>query len=321
MKLLKKILDTFNGLHFPLEYLCLDKNSFPDTLHVYRVSGQLILKDITNEHVFAGYCPLIFAFSITHFSRPEEKISIIFTRKAMEANGPFRSRDALARLELEKIHQDASMGVVYYSGLKGKHRFIPVFNQFFLQLSNYLYHREPGNVYLNRNLYKQVQVAYAFPRIIALITLQEEEAYNLFPTDLHGQVETDRYIISLRTGGKAYEQVSRLKKVLISRVSSGACKSAYALGKNHMRDMDKIENLPFSQTRSVLYNWPIPAQAQSYMELDLLSDFSVGIHTLFLFKINRHQAITTQGDVLAHIHNSYATWRYTHKLPGNYLLR
>ena len=54
MKLLQKILNKLNGLHYPQEYLCLAKESFQQPLHVYIAEGRQIIKDITHFHLFTG---------------------------------------------------------------------------------------------------------------------------------------------------------------------------------------------------------------------------------------------------------------------------
>ena len=63
--------------------------------------------------------------------------------------------------------------------------------------------------FLPDNLYKQVQIAYSIPRNISLITVGQNDRFNLFPTDLHGPVNEDHYIISLRHEGKACQQVMK----------------------------------------------------------------------------------------------------------------
>ena len=62
MQLLQKLLNKFNGLRYKQEYLCLARESFQDPLHVYLISENKVIKDITNHHLFTGYSPLVFAF-------------------------------------------------------------------------------------------------------------------------------------------------------------------------------------------------------------------------------------------------------------------
>src|SRR5206468_7751300 len=98
------------------------------------------------------------------------------------------------------------------------HHFLSSFHQYIIGLNNKLYNKKPGNVFLNDNLYKQVQIAYAIPRIISLITVSDEKFYNLFPTDLRGPVNEQYYVSSLRHEGKACRQVETAGRIVISQV-------------------------------------------------------------------------------------------------------
>ncbi len=320
MKLLKKILNKLNGLHYPQEYLCFASESFSQPLHVYLTGNRQVIKDITNQHLFVGYCPLVFAFSYTGLPG---SVQVIFSHKLLLPNETYSKKDAIASLDLRLIKKQVAgnIGVSYYEGIHGTHHFLPGFHQYVNSLYNQWYNKKPGNVFLHNNLYKQVQIAYAVPRIISLITVGKNGLFNLFPTDLHGQIDEHHYIISLRTGGKACEQVEKVGKVLLSQVHSNAYKMVYGLGKNHMQELKPKDNFPFSQSVSEDFKWPLPEPAVSYQELVLQDSFTHGIHKIMLFKIIFYQQVQPKNATLAHIHNSYATWRYKNDLPGNYLLR
>lgn len=320
MKLLQKILTKLNGLHYPQEYLCFAKGSFPAPPHVYLVNNKHIIKDITSRHLFVGYYPLVFAFPFTDLPAG---IQIIFSQRVLQLNEIFAAKDALAMLELSLIRKQqlADSGIVYYEGKNGSHHFLPAFYQYISSLNNKWYNKKAGNVFLHNNLYKQVQIAYAVPRLISLITVGSKGLFNLFPTDLHGQVDERHYIISLRTGGKACNQVEAAGKLLISQMHCQAYKMVYALGKNHMQDLKSKDNFPFSEALSEEFKLPLPQQAGSYKELILQDSFIHGIHTIMLFKIVMCTQLKAGNDTLVHIHNSYATWRYKNRLQGNYLLR
>lgn len=320
MKLVKKILNKLNGLHYPQEYLCFAKELFHQPLHVYLVNDNHILKDITNQHLFVGYCPLVFAFADPELP---ESIQIIFSQQLLLPNEIFSTKDAIASLELRIIKKQAAgnSNIFYYEGIHGTHHFISGFHQLINRVNNELYNKKPGNVFLHNNLYKQVQIAYAVPRNISLITVGNNDLFNLFPTDLHGQIDEQHYIISLRVGGKACEQAEKAGRLLITQVHCDAYKMVYGLGKNHMQELRSKENFPFSQSLSETYKWPLPDHAVSYKELLLLDSFVHGIHKILLFKIIFSRQLPAQTSTLAHIHNSYATWRYNNKLGGNFLLR
>lgn len=325
MQLLQKLLNKFNGLYYTQEYLCLAKESFQRPLHVYLIAGKQIIKDITNQHLFTGYSPLIFTLyspSINEVALTE-KIDIIFSERRLKPNEFLEEKDAIACLSLKMMRRQSTgdMDIVHYEGIKGEHHFLSSFHQNVIELNNRLYNKKPGNVYLHTNLYKQVQIAYSVPRVISLITVSDGELFNLFPTDLHGTVNEQYYISSLRHEGKACKQVEASRRVVISQVHCDAYKTAYSLGKNHTQDLRSKGNFPFGNTSSSVFQLPLPQLALDYRELELVQCFEHGIHKLLLYKIVSRQVLSHEPVTLAHIHNVYATWRHNNGLPGNYLLR
>ena len=325
MQLLQKLLNKFNGLRYKQEYLCLAKESFQDPLHVYLVSENMVIKDITNHHLFIGYSPLVFAlssFNEINLSQIDN-IIIAFAQKDIGSNAIFSKKDALATICVKKIsEQFASHNAIYfYEGARAEHRFLTSFHQFILQLGNDLYNRKPGNIFLGGNLYRQVQVAYAIPRTISLISIKQNDSFNLFPTDLHGQIDDAHYIISLRRGGRAAQQVETIKKILVSEVHAEFYKMAYSSGKNHMQELKAKNQFPFGNELSQVLQLPLPQSTSYYRELELLDSLDHGIHRFFLLKIINQDQVENKPATLAHVHNVYATWRHNKGLPGNYLLR
>jgi hypothetical protein len=325
MSILKKLLSKFNGLHYKQEYLCLAKELFEKPLHVYLVSDNRTIKDITNNHLFTGYSPLVFTFPFykeINFSH-SENIEILFSHHEFEPNDIIDLKDALAAISFQKIHEQSTGNglVFYYKGQIATHHFVSAFHQQIIQLQNRLYNKRPGNVYLAGNLLKQVQVAYSFPRIISLVTIKQNDRFNLFPTDLHGKIDDEYYIISLRHGGKAAQQVELAKNILVTEIDSSFYKTAYSLGKNHMQDLRSSGQFPFTDSLSEVLQLPLPRSAIYYRELELEQSFEHGIHRFFLFKIINKKQMLDKSSTLAHVHNVYATWRYNKGLPGNYLMR
>lgn len=326
MQLLQKLLNKFNGLRYKQEFLCLDKSSFKDSLNLHIVSGNRVVKNITDHHLFVGYCPVVFCFpSFQEIDLSKtEKLEIVYSEEPFSPNVVIHEKDVVARICFRKIReQSLSEKPVYYyfEAEKGTHKFIPDLAQQVLELHNKLYNKKPGNVYLAGNLLKQVQIAYSFPRNISLITVGANDLYNLFPTDLHGENENGHYIISLRQGGKAAEQVQSIKNVLISEIKSDTCKTVYSLGKNHMQALKSKDNFPFADQHSDMHRLPLPQGAIFYRELELQEWFDHGIHRFFLFRIFNKKRLEDNLNTLAHIHNAYATWRHNKGLAGNYLLR
>ena len=323
MPFLKKILEKLNGLYYPQEYLCFGNESFQQPLNIYLLHNGRIIREISKLHSFVGYSPLIFVFSSFPEIANEEQIEVVLTKKIFSVGEKIQSSEIIAFLSLKRINAQSTEGcdLVYFEGLYGKHRFTSAFHQYIEQLHNKLYNRKPGNVFLEGNLYKQVQIAYALPRKICLITIGLNGLYNLFPTDLHGQVTDHYYVISLRHEGKACEQVANAGKIVLSDMIASACKKVYDLGKNHMQPLKERDLFDFSSSISSVFRLPLPNESVAYKELQLQDSFTYGIHRLFLFKIINSESISSSSETLAHIHNSYATWRYKKGLKSNYLLR
>src|SRR4026208_1994049 len=125
MQLLQKLLNKFNGLNYKQEYLCLAKESLQDTLHVYAISENKVIREITDHHLFTGYSPLVFAFpSFNEINLSQtENITIAFTQKSVKPNEIFNKKDALAIIDFKKMsEQFADHNAIYfYEGVKAKH--------------------------------------------------------------------------------------------------------------------------------------------------------------------------------------------------------
>jgi hypothetical protein len=322
MRFLQKLLNKFNGLYYPQEYLCLAQESFYQPLYAYCIQDGKITKDITQLHCFVGYCPLIFALPFAA-NVWQEQIDIAFTTVPKQLNELLSHKDALATLSFKKIHQQniTNDAIAYYEGHRGHHRFISSFHQCINSINNRLHGQKLGNIFLKGNLHKQVQIAYAIPRKISLITVANQNKYNHFPTDLHGQISDEHYIISLRHAGAACKQVEAAQKIVLSDMQSSTYKQVYSLGKNHMQPLKEYSAFDFGDQLSKCLQLPLPKNKHSYKELVLESSFIHGIHRLLLFKIMHREPVNPEYKTLAHLHNTYATWRHKKGLAGNYLLR
>ncbi len=325
MKFFQKVLNKLNGLHYRQEYLCMAKESFDFPLHTFITNGDQIVQDISNAHLFTGYSPLIYTLyaPINKSGYLRDTIEISLSQKAFLPNEFLPKKDAIALLKLRKIGEwmTADTKICHYEGQEGKHRFLGPFYQYIIGLSNKLYSPKTGNVFLPNDLYKQVQIAYALPRIISLITVSDGREFNLFPTDLHGPVEDQYYVCSLRHQGKACQQVVASRRIVVSRVHSGFYKTVYALGKNHMKGLGPAPDYPFSDQLSASFQLPVPQQVLRYQELEMMDSVDHGIHKLMLFKVRNSQVTSIEPTTLAHVHQVYATWRLKRGLPGNYLMR
>jgi hypothetical protein len=324
MKLIKKILQRLSGYQYPQEYLCLEDGLPEQGLHVYIIANNIVIRDVTNFHLFVGYKPLIFAFpNLEGFElKHSNQLHLEFSNSIFTPGAHVSDDGRVARLALKKGYEIEVTGskIYFFEGVHGTHQFLSPLNQWAIQFNNEWFNKKAGNVFLAANLYRQVQIAYAIPRKISLISVKQNDAFNLFPTDLHGKLNDDIYIISLRHEGLAAKQVESTKKILLSQIPPSAYKTAYSLGKNHMQPLKTKDQFPFSEQFSEKFGIPVPNQANGYYELTLEASSIHGIHRLFIFSITTNKTNPALNS-LVHIHNAYATWRKKKGLSGNYLLR
>lgn len=322
---LKKLL---TGLTVPQQYVCLSLEDFPDPLSVF-LSGKGIDQtlDVTSRHLFLGYKPLIIAIVFSSgidTVSGQDLVRLDFVhRESIEDSwkGLSESENCLATLIARRIFSKTLNGqeIVFYEGDHGSHRFINGFHQLINNLREKLRKNTPNNVSLPGNLHDQVRIAYAVPRIIALISLGQGNKMNMFPTDLHGPSGDEFYISSLRHGGKANNQVEDTGKLVLSFMPVEEYRTVYTLGKNHMQDMQTEDKFPVSSKSTVL-SLPVPASALHYKELERLGSFDAGIHRIHFYKV-LHAGKVRDGQTLAHIHQYYAQWRIDRNLPVNMRLR
>jgi flavin reductase (DIM6/NTAB) family NADH-FMN oxidoreductase RutF len=256
----------------------------------------------------------------------EEKLCLTFHdgdfRPDVTWNGNRSTKDAVAKILIERVEVEFKnfKDLRLFKGVAGQHSFIGNFHQQANRLREFLRPEKIGNVGLPGNLHDMVRIAYSIPRIIALVSVVSERSMNLFPTDLHGKVSGDFYISSLRIGGKAQQQVERIRKVVIAEVDSKSFRTVYSLGKNHTKDLDGFQSFKLYGEMSEYLNYPLPADVLRYYELEVCDFVDVGIHRIYLYKILNSKEISA-GPTLSHIHQYYAQWRKDHGVDTEYLLR
>lgn len=322
MNIKNRIKHELFGLSIPQEYVCLANDKLDEPLSlIWTTNGRSGGADITNNHVFLGYKPLIIALSFPSNSSNAEELNIttdikIDFRSATDRDG------VVARLNLNKIQQwkFSETAVFFFQGVAGEHHFISWFHQCTNRFKNIFSKRKDGNVELNGNLYDQVRIAYSVPRKICIITLSDGETMNMFPTDLHGFASEKIYLSSLRIGGKASQQVEKMRVLALSEIASSDYRHAYELGKNHMRDFNSIGSFSCLSKRSLKFDLPLPSSTLRYRELSLNRSFDIGVHRIHVYEIV-HEDQINDGPVLTHIHQYYAQWRIDHRQSTEFLFR
>jgi hypothetical protein len=309
------------GYSLPQEYACLALETMVDPLSVsLTMKGNKTFLDVSESHLFLGYKPLIIGIPLRKDSANyrdvmnQDEICLSFNENGFEPTIEWRefpsSNETVARVVLKKNHmiECGENTLFLFEGVYARHKFISDFSQFINRQKEKRRSDRKANINLLENLADQVQTAYSIPRIISIITLSEHNKMNMFPTDLHGRVGNEFYIGSLRHGGKANEQVEKLKRIVLSRVDVSWYKQAYALGKNHMQDLKDLSFFLLSNIRSASFGIPLPEAMVSYCELEQTHAVDIGIHRVHSYRIVNELKATTS-ETLSHIHRFYAQWR------------
>ena len=305
------------GTVFPEEYLCLPSNEIGSdlTLELQLKNGTVL--DITMQHLFIGYKPVILGVLLDPEALDTEGIVLIRLFHALK-----KRKISIGELRLKAFQQVPFQNQVCYllEGVSGKHQLMSRFHQFTGKLLHNYKANKSDAIYFTWSTFQQVKMAYALPRAISLISLGEENRFNMFPTDLHGLLTSNTYVISLRMQGKAFAQVDRIKKIVLCSIAAEHYKVVYGLGKRHMKDLTDVSELPISGLYSVKYHLPLAVGTLEYRELELERIIEHGVHQLLFFKVNSHVELI---DVphLRHIHVSYAHYRRRNKMQTNYLIR
>jgi hypothetical protein len=315
---LRKLL---TGLSVSQEYVCIDSLSFDQPLSVFAWGNHGNHIDVTHTHLFLGYKPLLIGLVVnvdnpmTTWLQTNDEVTLTFQHQAHDL---VLGRMTLAKKSTKLFHENV---LIIFEGRSAMHRLISPIHQRLNGWRDAIRPKPAGNVGLPGNLYQQVQLAYATPRNISIISLSDGTLMNMFPTDLHGPIGDNYYTGSLRSGGKACAQVEQLKRIVVAVIDTRWYREAFLLGKNHMRSLADENEFDIHEQRSLKFGFALPHAVKLYRELTWLASEDHGIHRVHFYKVEHTQVIDERASVLSHIHMYYCQWRHDHGLVTHSLIR
>jgi Flavin reductase like domain len=323
----KQLLSKFLfGLSVPQQYVCLSSEDLSSPLRI-TLTGENNQEAIQVDPVFVGYKPVVFALPDKSMELKEKEYCLNFQQgtdfvSVKKWNGFPTDNHSVARMLVSSLSPGfrTCPHIRLLKGEIGAHSFLRMYYQVMNSLRDKFTKNGAGNVNLPGNLHDMVRIAYSVPRIIALVSVAEGFQMNLFPTDLHGKLDENFYISSLRIGGNAQQQVESRRRIVLSEIESNFFGLAYSLGKNHMKELSSRAEFVLENTVSEKFRFPLPAGVLRYFELTVLESVDVGIHRIFLYKIENVVNVRS-GKTLSHIHQYYAEWRKRNGLQTDLLLR
>jgi hypothetical protein len=286
---------------YPQEYLCLEAAALHGRFH-WSLSGASI---DPRTILFLGYRPLVLGL-------PEE-VAPGDGLLTLEHGGT-----AIAAIRLEEFTEKHWPGIRLFGAMQSWQRFLPPMLEPLDRLRQRINERRAGNVTRSMLEYDRLRVAYAQPREIHLAVVGTPERCNIFPTDLHGPLGDDGYIISLRHANAVCAQLHVLGTLLLCRMALDAYKDVYQLGVRHNARLQNAESI--RATTSVFGGHAVPEGTRSAILLELRAHQDLGIHRLHRFAV-KERVHFSNGPVLAHAHAAPLGWLTRRKLAPEVRLR
>jgi hypothetical protein len=156
---------------------------------------------------------------------------------------------------------------------------------------------------------------YICPRPVALVSVMDKGAGNIFPMDLIGDFADGRFSLALRNTSPAASLLESSRRIALSDIPMEQIQLAYELGKNHHKTSVDLHQTGFSTRTSPSFDLPVPQFSVRVREMQIDRVRNIGSHKLFLARI-----IADHGwsDALQphFVHGFYQSWRQQARVPA-----
>jgi flavin reductase (DIM6/NTAB) family NADH-FMN oxidoreductase RutF len=151
-------------------------------------------------------------------------------------------------------------------------------------------------------------VFYLCPRPVALVTVEDTQARNMFPMNLMGPVGDGYFAFALNSHRTAAPLVERARRVVLSSIPLKQSTLVSRLGANHRRLSIEWDQLPFATVRPRTIDVPVAEFALKVREMRVEAVRPLGSHTLFVAKTIAEENLG-EGPQLFSAHGMYQAWR------------
>ena len=161
------------------------------------------------------------------------------------------------------------------------------------------YYKKPEQDYKKLKSYS---AAYSYPRRVRVVSYKEGDWFNIFPMDLVGDIPSSkRYVFGLRHSNVTLGRIMETKKLCVSEIPYEYKSVVYQLGKHHREPLSDTL-LPFETIPSETFGFPIPAWANGYKEIRIVSTLNLGSHMLLWGEEVNEKYVHESHGHLFHIH-------------------
>jgi flavin reductase (DIM6/NTAB) family NADH-FMN oxidoreductase RutF len=169
-------------------------------------------------------------------------------------------------------------------------------------------HSRPEDLLMIPRAVEQLMIFYHCPRPVFFVSVDDGEHSNLFPMDLVGPLQPDRFTLALRNTSPSVETMKRTRRIALGDVPGDACQIAYQLGTHHKKLAIDWSELPFMTRRSKEFALRVPDIALRVREIEILDFQTIGSHTLFVGRIRTDEPLQA-GPRLFHTSGVYQRLR------------
>jgi flavin reductase (DIM6/NTAB) family NADH-FMN oxidoreductase RutF len=282
-------------------------------------TGTGTLRDVTSSNLIAGTQPLVIGIG----TDSGEVQSVVDAKRPVLR---FREQNAnqrtLGKISLEQI-DTLSVGTAQlhlFRALGSANYCLPKARQW----ARYFYHGcqrwrsgTRSTVSGLRISQRELRCLYAFyicPRPVALVSVMDRGAGNIFPMDLSGSFADDHFALALHADSGPAPLLESSRKIALSDIPMEQVQLAYALGKNHNRKSVDCGRMAFATIPSPSYQLPVPEFSVRVREMQIESVRNMGSHKLFLARVIADHR-SSNGLQPHFIHGFYQTWRQQFHAP------
>jgi flavin reductase (DIM6/NTAB) family NADH-FMN oxidoreductase RutF len=142
--------------------------------------------------------------------------------------------------------------------------------------------RNPFNFKMSPMDLRCSYVFYICPRPVVLVTVEHQDASNMFPMDLIGPTDSPWFSMALRSTSPAVRLMQQSRRMSLASVPVHYQSIVYELGKHHRLPSVDLANLPFPIALSSTFGLPVMKDALLVREVEVAEFHEVGSHVLFL---------------------------------------
>jgi flavin reductase (DIM6/NTAB) family NADH-FMN oxidoreductase RutF len=263
-------------------------------------------QDVTANCVVASLRPLLFAIAFPDGMNTSDLIRARLRLTISEQTPPYRELGRIRLRFTDVIHlPDMQLGLFASSGQENycvsqpRRRLYDLYQQWQARRN-----RDPYNFRMEPSDLRSLALFYIHARPVVLVTVACGERSNIFPMDLIGPITGPYFLMALRSTSPAVDLMKRSRRIALSSMSLDYKQTIYDLGKHHRLECIEWESLPFKSVPSPTFGLPIPEDAHSVVEREIVAAHTVGSHVLFVTTCVRLTHFTDGGQ-MGHIVGFY----------------